>query len=62
MLEIADILEATRGTLLAEGAGQFRGLSIDSRTIKEGEMFVALKGERFDGHDFVFEYAIFNAL
>ena len=53
MLEITDILEATRGTLLAEGAGLFRGLSIDSRTIKEGEMFVALKGERFDGHDFV---------
>jgi len=28
------------------------GLSIDTRTLKEGDLFVALKGER-DGHDFV---------
>jgi len=30
-----------------------KGVSIDSRNIKEGELFIALKGERFDGHDFV---------
>ena len=29
------------------------GISIDSRTIRPGEVFVALRGERFDGHDFV---------
>ena len=29
------------------------GLSIDTRTLKAGEMFVALKGENRDGHDFV---------
>lgn len=29
------------------------GVSIDSRNIREGELFVALKGDRFDGHDFV---------
>ena len=29
-----------------------RGLSIDTRTLKEGDLFVALKGSR-DGHDFV---------
>ena len=29
-----------------------QGLSIDTRTLKEGDLFVALKGER-DGHDFV---------
>ena len=35
-------------------SGEYRiaGFSIDSRTIKSGEVFVALKGERFDGHDF----------
>ncbi len=32
---------------------EIKGVSIDSRSIKEGELFVALKGERFDGHDFV---------
>jgi UDP-N-acetylmuramoyl-tripeptide--D-alanyl-D-alanine ligase len=29
------------------------GVSIDSRSIRKGELFVAIKGERFDGHDFV---------
>jgi UDP-N-acetylmuramoyl-tripeptide--D-alanyl-D-alanine ligase len=29
------------------------GYSIDSRTIAPGELFFAVKGERFDGHDFV---------
>lgn len=28
-------------------------LSIDTRTLKPGDIFVALKGETFDGHDFV---------
>jgi UDP-N-acetylmuramoyl-tripeptide--D-alanyl-D-alanine ligase len=30
-----------------------KGVSIDSRNINEGELFIALKGDRFDGHDFV---------
>ena len=29
------------------------GYSIDSRTVTSGELFFAVKGERFDGHDFV---------
>ena len=29
------------------------GYSIDSRTLKPGDLFFAIKGERFDGHDFV---------
>ena len=29
------------------------GVSIDSRTLAPGELFVALVGERFDGHDFI---------
>jgi UDP-N-acetylmuramoyl-tripeptide--D-alanyl-D-alanine ligase len=44
--------------MLEEILGRFermeiKGISIDSRTIKEGELFVAIKGDRFDGHDFV---------
>jgi len=31
----------------------FEGLSIDSRQIRPGQLFVAIQGERFDGHDFV---------
>ena len=30
-----------------------QGYSIDSRTVQPGELFFAVKGERFDGHDFV---------
>jgi UDP-N-acetylmuramoyl-tripeptide--D-alanyl-D-alanine ligase len=32
---------------------EIKGISIDSRNIKEGELFIAIKGDRFDGHDFV---------
>ncbi len=32
---------------------EIKGVSIDSRTVREGELFVAIKGGRFDGHDFV---------
>jgi len=32
---------------------KFQGISIDSRSIREGELFVALKGDNFDGHDFI---------
>ena len=35
------------------------GYSIDSRTIASGELFFAVRGERFDGHDFV-EAALAN--
>ncbi|MDF2867415.1 MAG: murF [Gammaproteobacteria bacterium] len=31
----------------------FSGVSIDSRSIKPGELFVAIKGEHFDGYDFI---------
>lgn len=29
------------------------GVSIDTRTLKEGDLFIALKGPNFDGHEFV---------
>lgn len=38
------------------GAGEpmpATGYSIDSRTLKPGDLFFAIRGERFDGHDFV---------
>ena len=53
MLKLKDILDATGGALVSGGTDQFKGLSIDSRTIKDGELFIPIKGERFDGHDFV---------
>ncbi|UWZ82036.1 UDP-N-acetylmuramoyl-tripeptide--D-alanyl-D-alanine ligase [Occallatibacter riparius] len=35
------------------GSVLLQGYSIDSRTIAPGELFFAVKGERFDGHDFI---------
>jgi UDP-N-acetylmuramoyl-tripeptide--D-alanyl-D-alanine ligase len=32
---------------------RFTGCSIDSRALRDGELFVALRGVRYDGHDFV---------
>ena len=32
---------------------EFRGVTIDSRKICEGQLFIAIHGERFDGHDYV---------
>ena len=38
----------------ASGAdAEFTSVSTDTRTIRPGALFVALRGERFDGHDFV---------
>jgi len=51
---LSDILEGTRGLLRSgKKAESFRGISIDSREIKSGELFIAIKGEKFDGHSFI---------
>ena len=55
LLSLADVLAATGGTLAApapEGIA-FPSVSIDSRTLEPGALFVAVKGPRFDGHDFL---------
>ncbi len=46
------VLEASSSVANA-GALIALGYSIDSRTIAPGELFFAVRGERFDGHDFV---------
>ena len=38
---------------LVDPSLEFTGVSTDSRSIEEGTLYVALMGERFDGHDFV---------
>jgi UDP-N-acetylmuramoyl-tripeptide--D-alanyl-D-alanine ligase len=48
------VLEATGGQLLVQGGEQrFSKISTDSRTLDRGDLFVALKGEQFDGHQFL---------
>ncbi|MCD6223993.1 MAG: UDP-N-acetylmuramoyl-tripeptide--D-alanyl-D-alanine ligase [Deltaproteobacteria bacterium] len=48
------ILEAVRGELLyGDLEHSFAGISIDSRTLSRGDLFVAIKGQNYDGHDFI---------
>ncbi len=45
---------ATRiGAHVGRSDGEFTGVTIDSRRVEPGNLFVALSGERADGHDFV---------
>jgi UDP-N-acetylmuramoyl-tripeptide--D-alanyl-D-alanine ligase len=53
MMTVEDILTATGGRVISSNSHAFTGIAIDSRTIREGELFVALKGSRSDGHNFV---------
>ncbi len=56
MLTIEEIIKATGGKILhGSYALPVSGISIDSRTIKDGELFVAIKGDVFDGHNFIDE-------
>lgn len=49
-----DVREALGMESREGGAGlEYAGISTDSRSVREGELFVALSGDRFDGHDFV---------
>ena len=54
ILAIKDVLNAVGGRLTtgSENA-HINGASTDSRTINHGELFFALKGPRFDGHQFI---------
>lgn len=49
-----EILTATGGIPVQGNlAGHLRGISTDSREITPGSLFIPLKGERYDGHDFL---------
>ncbi|MBI4390195.1 MAG: UDP-N-acetylmuramoyl-tripeptide--D-alanyl-D-alanine ligase [Nitrospinae bacterium] len=48
------LLETVRGELVrGDMAARFQGVSIDSRTVQPGQLFVCIAGERFDGHNFL---------
>jgi len=45
-----DLLRLTGGRLLARSSRPIRGAAVDSRLVAAGQLFVALPGERTDGH------------
>ena len=53
ILTLERIAEACGGTLEGNPAQRCTGVSTDTRTLREGMLFVALRGEKFDAHDFL---------
>jgi UDP-N-acetylmuramoyl-tripeptide--D-alanyl-D-alanine ligase len=55
-MNVEECLRAVGGKTSSSVGGEFfRGVSIDSRTLKKGELFICIQGERFDGHNFIKE-------
>lgn len=53
-LKCFEILAAVNGKLLSGNEKSIiENISIDSRNINPGDLFIPIKGERFDGHDFI---------
>ena len=54
LFALEEVLRATGGELLDVGARtHFAGVTTDTRTLTAGELFVAIRGDAHDGHDFV---------
>ncbi len=51
MMRLSEAALATRGQLIGADV-EFCCVGTDSRAIKKGQLFVALKGENFDGHEY----------
>lgn len=49
---LSEIARYTNGMLIGSDQ-EINSVSIDTRTLSSGDLFLALKGENFDGHDFV---------
>ncbi|MDD2737315.1 MAG: UDP-N-acetylmuramoyl-tripeptide--D-alanyl-D-alanine ligase [Methylomonas lenta] len=51
-LQLSDIANAVQGRLLGNDL-TISGVGIDTRTLSCGDLYVAIKGQHFDGHDFI---------
>ncbi|UCD64705.1 MAG: UDP-N-acetylmuramoyl-tripeptide--D-alanyl-D-alanine ligase [Candidatus Zixiibacteriota bacterium] len=60
-MRFTELAAVTGGKLLTEERAEhsFTGVSIDSRQVQSGQLFMAIRGENKDGHDFI-EQAIGN--
>lgn len=53
-ISLQDFASACRGELFNAAPGtQLTGFALDNREVRHGDLFLAIKGERSDGHDFV---------
>lgn len=60
-LSLSRVATALNGQLAGEDC-TFNGVSIDSRNIVSGQLFIALAGPRFDGHDYLADVAAKGAV
>ena len=60
-LLLSEVAAALQGRVV-EADCRFNGVSIDSRAITKGQLFIALTGPRFDGHDYLNEVAAKGAV
>jgi len=56
-LKLGKVLQGLEYEIRGSDHGEISGISYDSRTIRRGDLFVAISGMRVDGHDFVYEAA-----
>ncbi|MEO1447605.1 MAG: Mur ligase domain-containing protein, partial [Cyanobacteria bacterium J06635_11] len=49
---LAEVLMATPFACEAVSSQQVSGITTDTRSIRPGELFIALEGDTFNGHDF----------
>ena len=59
-LRLADLAQVLDARLIG-GDHEITAVSTDTRTLGKGALFVALRGERFDGHDFAYDAAMRGA-
>ena len=55
-MTLAEIAKACRGTYHGDGllaAQEVSSVTIDSRKVQKGSLFIAIKGARVDGHDLI---------
>ena len=53
-MDVRTIAEITGGHLMQNGASvELQGFSTDSRTLQAGDLFIPLRGDNFDGHDYM---------
>lgn len=52
-ITITEAAKACNGRIINNSDKLITGVYMDSRIIEEGNLFVAIKGERVDGHDFI---------
>jgi len=52
MMALSEATEILKGTLIGNDV-EFSDISTDTRSINKGDLYIALKGDSFDGHDYI---------